>query len=239
MARTDEVILKLRDVSVSYGMVAALKGVSLDVRPGELVALIGSNGAGKSTLLETVLGINRVKSGRVYFQGRDITSQATDKTVASGIALVPEGRGVLGDMSVMENLLLGAYHRRSGAEDALDQVFDLFPILRERREQKAGTLSGGQQQMLVIGRALMSKPKLLLLDEPSLGLAQKVFDSILKAVKDLTGRGYSILLAEQNARKALQESSRAYVFETGKVVMSGASAELINDPGIRRAYLGG
>lgn len=232
-------ILKIEDLSVSHGAVRALRHVSLEVNEGEIVALIGANGAGKSTLLGAVLGINRAASGAILFMGKDITRRPTDSIVASGICLIPEGRGILPLMTVLENLQLGAYHLRGDINQRLKRVFDRFPVLGERSKQAAGTLSGGEQQMLSIARALMSSPKLLMMDEPSLGLAPVLVAELFNIIVDLNKEGYAILLSEQNARKALQCAHRGYVFETGKIALSGTSQELANDPGVRQAYLGG
>lgn len=239
MGRTSEPILTVRDLSFSYGMVAALGDVNIEVGKGEFVALIGANGAGKSTFMATVLGINQASKASICFMGEEITHRPTDRIVASGICLCPEGRGILPDMNVMDNLLLGAYHNRLATAASLSRVFGIFPILQGRRGQSAGTLSGGQQQMLSIGRALMGAPKLLMLDEPSLGLAPLVVKEILEILHGLALEGQTTLLAEQNVRKALQYASRAYVFETGKVALEGPSEELIKNEAVIEAYLGG
>lgn len=239
MAQTEAAVLRVEELSVSYGIVSALKNVTLEVQEGELVALIGANGAGKSTFLATILGINRPREGRITFLGEDITHKPTERIVAGGIFLCPEGRGILPQMSVAENLLLGAYHNRRAINEGFARVFKLFPILAERRSQTAATLSGGQQQMLAIGRALMASPKLLMLDEPSLGLAPLVVNEVLEIVAQLAGEGYTVLLSEQNAKKALQYASRAYVFETGKVVLEGTPEELMANEAVIQAYLGG
>jgi branched-chain amino acid transport system ATP-binding protein len=232
-------ILKVEDISVSYGPVRALRHVSLEVNEGELVALIGANGAGKSTLLETVLGINRVDSGTIRFMEEDITRTPTERIVASGICLIPEGRGILPLMTVLENLQLGAYHLKADVNQYLAGVSHRFPVLGERSKQMAGTLSGGEQQMLSVGRGLMSSPKLMMLDEPSLGLSPVAVAELFKIIVDLNKEGYTILLSEQNARKALQYAHRGYVFETGSIVLSGTAQELASDPRVRQAYLGG
>jgi branched-chain amino acid transport system ATP-binding protein len=220
-------------------MVSALRGVNMEVDTGEFVALIGANGAGKSTFMATVLGITRASHGSILFLGEEITYSPTDRIVASGICLCPEGRGILPEMNVIDNLLLGAFHNRSATNRSLCRVFELFPILKERKGQCAGTLSGGQQQMLSIGRALMGAPKLLMLDEPSLGLAPLVVKEILEILSSLVENGQTILLSEQNVRKALQYASRAYVFETGKVVLEGPSKDLMRNEAVIEAYLGG
>jgi branched-chain amino acid transport system ATP-binding protein len=227
------------DVSVSYGIVSALRNVTLTIFEGEFVALIGANGAGKSTFVETVLGIQRPKSGTVSFMGQDITQKPTEQIVASGISLCPEGRGILWEMTVLENLLLGAYHNRRKIDQSMSRVFEIFPILQERLNQTAGTLSGGQQQMLSIARALMARTRLLMLDEPSLGLAPLVVNEVLEIIKKLSEEGYTIVLSEQNAKKALQYASRAYVFETGRIVLEGHSRQLMNNEAVIQAYLGG
>jgi branched-chain amino acid transport system ATP-binding protein len=232
-------LLEVTSVSVSYGLISALKGVSIELFEGELVTLIGSNGAGKSTFLEAVLGVHHLDQGKVAFMGEDITHRPTDRIVARGIALCPEGRGILPSMSVLENLQLGAFHQRHYIQEGLEKVYDLFPVLQRRKEQRAGTLSGGEQQMLSIGRALMAAPKLLMLDEPSLGLAPIVVTEVFKIIKTLADRGHTILLAEQNAKKALQYASRGYVFETGKIVLQGSAQDLMHNDEVIRVYLGG
>ena len=232
-------ILKVEDISVSYGPVKALRHVSLEVNEGEIVALIGANGAGKSTLLESVLGIHHVDKGTIIFIGDNITNRPTDSIVASGVCLIPEGRGLLSLMTVLENLQLGAYHLRGDINQRLKRVFDRFPVLGERSQQRAGTLSGGEQQILSLSRGLMSAPKLLMMDEPSLGLSPVLVAELFNIIVDLNKEGYAILLSEQNARKALQCAHRGYVFETGRIVLSCTSQELANDPRVRQAYLGG
>ena len=232
-------ILTVEDVSVSYGMVKALSHVSLEINEGEIVALIGANGSGKSTLLETILGIHRVNSGKILFMRKPITRMPTDKIVASGICLVPEGRGILAPMTVLENLQMGAYHLKSGFDKYLERVYQHFSFISERSKQKAGTLSGGQQQMLSIGRGLMSAPKLLMMDEPSLGLAPVMVEELFKTIVDLNREGYTVLLAEQNAYKALNIAHRGYAFETGSIVLSGTAEELAGNTKVRNAYLGG
>ncbi len=232
-------ILKVEDISVSYGPVRALRHVSLEVSEGEIVALIGANGAGKSTLLETVIGINRVMSGTIMFMGKDITRTPTDRIVASGICLIPEGRGILPLMTVLENLQLGAYHLKADINEYLERVSQRFPVLGERSKQMAGTLSGGEQQMLSISRGLMSAPKLMMMDEPSLGLSPVLVAELFHTIAELNKEGYTILLSEQNAHKALGYAHRGYVFETGRIVLSGTGQELASDPGVRQAYLGG
>lgn len=238
LAQTSQIILSVDNVSVSYGFVSALREVSLEILEGEFVALIGANGAGKSTLLETVLGIQRPKSGTISYMNQDITLKPTEWIVASGISLCPEGRGILPEMTILENLFLGAYHNRGRIDQSMSRIFEIFPILQQRRNQKAGTLSGGQQQILSIARALMARTKLFMLDEPSVGLAPMMVNDVLKIIKKLCDEGYTILLAEQNAKKALQFASRAYVFETGKIVIEGVSQELMKNELVIQAYLG-
>jgi branched-chain amino acid transport system ATP-binding protein len=231
-------LLCVRDLSVSYGHVNALKGAHLDVFPGEIVVLIGANGAGKTTLLETALGINTPTAGTIHFKGRPIAGVPADRNVRAGISLVPEGRGVFSSMSVLDNLLLGAHHNMRNAGAHLRRVYDWFPILEERKTQVARTLSGGERQMLAIGRALMSSPELILVDEPSIGLAPIVVNDIFSILVKLNKEGYTILLSEQNANKALKCAHRGYVLETGVVALEGSSQELLSDPGVREAYLG-
>ncbi len=231
-------LLEVKDIYVSYGHVEALKGVSLTVKRGEIVVLIGANGAGKSTLLETVLGINTPKSGDIIFEGKSITGVSADKNVRNGIYLVPEGRGVFAGMSVLDNLLLGAHHNMKNVKKHLEQVFEWFPVLADRRNQIARTLSGGERQMLSIGRALMSSPKLIMIDEPSIGLAPIIVNEIFEILVNLNKKGYTILLSEQNANKALKSAHRGYVLETGKLVLEGRADELRENPRVREAYLG-
>jgi branched-chain amino acid transport system ATP-binding protein len=234
-------VLTLEDVRVYYGAIQAVKGISLEVGERELVALVGSNGAGKTTTLRTISGIFRPRSGRILYDGRDLTKLAPHHIVAAGIVQAPEGRQIFGSLTVRENLMLGAVSRRDRAAipDDLDRVFDLFPVLKERLGQAGGTLSGGEQQMLSIGRALMARPRLLLLDEPSLGLAPLIVGRIFSVIARLKSEGVTILLVEQNARKALEVADRAYVLETGLVALSGTARELAANPEIERAYLGG
>lgn len=234
----NEVLLAVRDLEVSYGHINALSGVSLEVRQGEIVVLIGANGAGKSTLLAAILGIHVPRSGSVTFRGKLISGQPTDRNVRAGICLVPEGRGVFAAMSVLDNLLLGAHHNMRGVQRNLERVYQWFPILQQRRHQVARTLSGGERQMLAIARALMSSPELILVDEPSLGLAPIVVNDIFQILVRLNQEGYSILLSEQNAYKSLKCAHRGYVLETGKVTLSGTAQELLADPGVRAAYIG-
>jgi branched-chain amino acid transport system ATP-binding protein len=233
-------VLALSDVEAYYGRIQALRGVSLEVRAGEIVALIGGNGAGKTTTLRTISGLVRAARGHVRLGDREITATIPDEIVRLGVVQVPEGRRIFPRMSVLENLELGAYARSDVAEirSDLDDVFTLFPRLAERRAQKAGTLSGGEQQMLAIGRALMTRPKVLLLDEPSLGLSPILVETIFGVIVDINKRGVPILLIEQNARKALQVATRGYVLETGSIVKEGAASALLADDDVRKAYLG-
>ncbi len=233
-----EVLLSVRDLEVSYGHINALSGVSLEVRRGEIVVLIGANGAGKSTLLATVLGINVPRAGSVTFRGKVISGQPADRNVRAGLCLVPEGRGVFAAMSVLDNLLLGAHHNLRNAERNLARVYKWFPILEERQNQVARTLSGGERQMLAMARALMSSPELIMVDEPSLGLAPIVVNDIFQILVRLNQEGYTILLSEQNAYKSLKCAHRGYVLETGTVTLSGTAQELLADPGVRAAYIG-
>jgi branched-chain amino acid transport system ATP-binding protein len=233
-------MLTLENVSVNYGAIEALTGISMRVEAGEVVTLIGANGAGKTTTLRTITGLLNPREGRVTFEGEDISGRATHKLVAKGISMSPEGRGVFANLSVRENLQMGAYLRNDKHEIAaeMERAFLMFPRLKEREAQKAGTLSGGEQQMLAMSRALMSQPRLLLLDEPSLGLAPLVVHTIFEAIDEIKSKGTTILLVEQNAHAALKHSDRAYVLETGRIVMEGPSAELAADPRIKEAYLG-
>ena len=236
-------MLVLTSVVTYYGSVQALKGISLHVNQGEVVALIGANGAGKTTTLKTVSGLLSPRRGSITFQGRSIGDWSPEAIVRAGITQVPEGRQVFGPLSVRDNLLLGAYHlsrrdKRARMRQNLEQICELFPVLRERAQQPAGTLSGGEQQMLAIGRALMAEPQFLLLDEPSLGLAPRMARAIFDAIPVFRSRGLTLLLVEQNARAALQIADRAYVLETGRVVMEGPAQELLNQREVQRAYLG-
>jgi branched-chain amino acid transport system ATP-binding protein len=231
-------ILTVQNLAVSYGHIKAIKKVDLVVNEGEFIVLLGSNGAGKSTLLNAILGRIRPSQGRIIFMGNDITQRSTENIVAAGISIVPEGRGILPLMSVMENLQLGAHYIRHGFEEYLNQVFTLFPPLSERKKQLAGTLSGGEQQMLAIGRALMSRPKLLLMDEPSLGLAPIIINHVYEVIKDLKKRGQTMLITEQNVRKALKYADRGYVLDLGNCVLNGTCQELSQSEVIRKTYLG-
>lgn len=234
-------MLQVKNLCVSYGAIKALKGISFDVEKGEIISLIGSNGAGKTTTLHSVSNIIRKQSGSVFFEGEDISDMSADKIVARNLIQVPEGRRVFANLTVRENLELGAYLRKDKAEIARDmeKVFSLFPRLKERVRQAAGTLSGGEQQMLAMGRAIMSKPRLLLLDEPSMGLAPILVDEIFEIIKRINADGTTILLVEQNAYKALSIADRAYVLEIGEIKKSGLAADLIKDESVKAAYLGG
>jgi branched-chain amino acid transport system ATP-binding protein len=238
LAKTKGNILRVADLSVSYGELSAIRQVSLEVNEGELVALLGANGSGKSTLIAAVLGVVRAKSGTIWFLDNDVTRKSTDYIVGSGISVVPEGRGVLPLMTVMENLQLGAYHTKGDIDKRLNWIFERFPILAERKNMLAGMLSGGQQQILDIGRALMGSPRLIMMDEPSLGLAPSLVSELFRILLDLKKEGQTILLAEQNARKALQCADRAYIFEVGSIVFEGTVQELARDPRLQQAYLG-
>ncbi len=241
-------MLELHDVSVYYGSIRALEGVSLTVGDGELVALIGSNGAGKSTSLKTISGLMRPRQGSITYQGQEITRASTDRIVGLGISHCPEGRRIFSSLTVRENLLLGAVQRKHAAaagggngtalEQDLERVFNLFPRLKERLNQAGGTLSGGEQQMLAIGRALMSQPKLLLLDEPSLGLAPLMVEHIFQVIRELKQEGKTILLVEQSVHQALDVADRAYVMETGRIKLEGAAGELKHNPQVEQLYLG-
>ena len=235
-----EPILKVSDINVYYGAIHAIKGVSFEVNPGEVVTLIGANGAGKSTTLQTVSGLLHSRTGSIEFLGENLMGVPAHKVVAKGLAQVPEGRRVFLQMTVEENLEMGAYTRSGGDIDAdLEKVYAYFPRLMERRRQIAGTLSGGEQQMLAMGRALMSRPKLLMLDEPSMGLAPILVEQIFKIIQTLHEAGTTLLLVEQNAQAALSIADRGYVLETGKIVTSGTGTELLASPEIKKAYLGG
>ncbi len=236
-------MLQVRNIHTRYGPIPVLKNVSLHVDQGEIVCLIGANGAGKTTLLSTISGLIRPFQGSITFQGKPIHQSSPAEIVRMGLSQVPEGRQIFSPLTVLENLELGAYHRRGKdpkeeIDRDLEQVFDLFPRLRERSKQTAGTLSGGEQQMLAIGRAFMARPKLLLLDEPSLGLAPRLVDVIMETITALNKQGLTILIVEQNARKALAISHRGYVLETGRIILQGPAADLSEDSEVRRAYLG-
>ena len=234
-------MLRVEDINVYYGAIHAIKGISLDVPDGEIVALIGSNGAGKSTTLRTISGLMKPKTGRIMYDGEDITGVPAHKIVGKGLCQVPEGRHVFANMTVMENLELGAYLRndKEGIAKDMEAVFEKFPRLLERKDQISGTLSGGEQQMLAMARALMSRPKLLLLDEPSMGLAPLLVKEIFNIIKEINASGTTVLLVEQNANMALSIADKAYVLETGRITLSGTAAELASSEEVRKAYLGG
>ncbi|MBP3449618.1 MAG: ABC transporter ATP-binding protein [Spirochaetaceae bacterium] len=234
-------MLKVTDLTVHYGAIQALRGISFDVNEGEIITLIGSNGAGKTTTLHSVSNIIKKTSGKVEFLGNDITNVSADSIVKTGLIQVPEGRRVFANMSVKENLEMGAYTRKdkAGIKTDMEKVYELFPRLKERIKQLSGTLSGGEQQMLAMGRALMSNPKLLLLDEPSMGLAPILVDEIFSIIQEINKTGTTILLVEQNAYKALSIADRAYILETGTIIKSGKASDLINDDTVKSAYLGG
>ena len=234
------VLLSVRQAEVAYGGIQAVKGVSLEVRAGELVSLIGSNGAGKTTTMKAITGLLPLVGGQIELMGRDIWGLGPWDLVQQGLAMVPEGRGVFTRMTILENLQMGAYIRRDAAAvaDDIARVFATFPRLKERRDQLAGTLSGGEQQMLAMGRALMSRPQVLLLDEPSMGLSPLMVDKIFEVVQEVSAQGVTVLLVEQNASRALHIADRAYVMESGLITLSGAALDLLNDPKVREAYLG-
>lgn len=231
-------ILEIKDLVVSYGGIEAVKGITMDVPKGEIVTLIGANGAGKSTTLKTIAGIVKPQSAQILFNGQNITGLSPDNIVKTGITLVPEGRRVFPNLTVKENLRIGAYLRKDSLDADFEYVYSLFPRLKEREWQLAGTLSGGEQQMLAVGRALMARPSLIMMDEPSLGLAPLVVKSIFDIIKEINRNGITVLLIEQNANMALQAAHTAYVLETGKITMSGSGSELIQDERIKEAYLG-
>ena len=235
-----EALLQVRGLEVAYGGIQAVKGVDIEVREGELVALIGANGAGKTTTLKAVTGTLGWSGGDVLYQGRSIRSVGAHALVGRGLAMVPEGRGVFARMTISENLLMGAYTRRdkAGIDQDVQRMFDIFPRLAERAAQLAGTMSGGEQQMLAMARALMSRPRLLLLDEPSMGLSPLMVDKVFEVVRAVSAQGTTILLVEQNAQRALQSAHRAYVMESGLVTMTGDASTLLDDPRVRAAYLG-
>lgn len=233
-------MLEVKDLEVYYGMIQAIKGISFQVDEGDVIALIGANGAGKTTILHTITGLIPAKAGTITFEGTDITHMPGHKLVPMGIAHVPEGRRVFAQLSVLENLKMGAYTRKDKQEieDTIKMIYGRFPRLEERKNQLAGTLSGGEQQMLAMGRALMAKPRILLLDEPSMGLSPLFVGEVFKIIQEVSAAGTTVLLVEQNAKKALSISDRAYVLETGKIVKSGKASDLLNDDAIKKAYLG-
>jgi branched-chain amino acid transport system ATP-binding protein len=240
MKKTDRPLLALKRLRVAYGGIQAVKGIDLEVAPGELVCLIGANGAGKTTTLKGITGLQPIKSGSIHYAGEDITGAPAFQLVRKGLAMVPEGRGVFGALTIEENLAMGAYARNDRAviRSDVERVFELFPRLKERRRQTAGTLSGGEQQMLAMARALMSRPKLLLLDEPSMGLAPLMVQKVFETVLTISGEGVTILLIEQNAKLALEVASRGYVMESGEITLTGEAKTLLSDPKVRAAYLG-
>ena len=233
-------MLEIKDIEVFYGVIQAIKGISFEVNEGEVIALIGANGAGKTTILHTITGLLSPKKGSVVFEGKDITKVPAHKIVSLGMAHVPEGRRVFAELSVYQNLKMGAYTRKDKAEIAqtLEMVYKRFPRLEERKNQLAGTLSGGEQQMLAMGRALMSHPKIIVMDEPSMGLSPILVNEIFDIIQEVSAGGTTVLLVEQNAKKALSIANRAYVLETGKIVLDGDAKELMNDDSIKKAYLG-
>ena len=233
-------MLEVRDLEVYYGVIQALKGISFDVDQGEIVALIGANGAGKTTTLHTVTGLLSAKAGKIVYEGTDITRVPGYKLVSMGIAHVPEGRRVFATLTVLQNLKMGAYTRKdkNEMEETLKMIYKRFPRLEERKNQLAGTLSGGEQQMLAMGRALMSKPKIILMDEPSMGLSPILVEEIFHIIREISASGTTVLLVEQNAKKALAIADRAYVLETGNIVLSGDAKEMMNNDSIKKAYLG-
>ncbi len=231
-------ILSIQDLQVNYGGIEAVKGISFDVPEGEIVTLIGANGAGKSSTLRTIAGLVKPKSGTITYMGEDITGKDPTAIVTKGITLVPEGRRIFPDLTVKENLKLGAYTRKDDLSDDINWVFDLFPRLKEREWQAGGTLSGGEQQMLAVGRALMSRPKIMMMDEPSLGLAPLVVRGIFDIIKEVNKQGVTVLLIEQNANMALKTAHKGYVLETGRITMSGSGAKLLADESVKAAYLG-
>jgi branched-chain amino acid transport system ATP-binding protein len=230
-------VLSVENLSVSYGHISAVRNVSLEARDGEIVGLVGANGAGKSTIMKAALGIQGANTGKIVFLDRNVTNVSTEKIVAAGLAYVPEGGGILPFMTIMENLQLGALHFKGDFNAQLRRVFERFPVLESRQRQLAGTLSGGERQMVAIARGLMSAPKLLMLDEPSLGLAPKIVAEVFSIVVDLRKSGFTILLAEQNARKTLQCADRAYVLQTGSLILQGSGEELLNNEDVQKAYL--
>jgi len=233
-------MLSIENLEVSYGMIRAIKGISFEVNAGEVIALIGANGAGKTTILHTITGLVPAKAGTIQFEGQELTKTAPHKIVSMGMAHVPEGRRVFSQLTVLENLYLGAYTRNDKAEisETLEMVYKRFPRLQERKNQVSGTLSGGEQQMLAMGRALMSHPKIILMDEPSMGLSPILVSEIFDIIKSISESGTTVLLVEQNAKKALSIADRAYVLETGNIVLSGPAAQLMDDDSIKKAYLG-
>jgi len=238
MKMKNDNLLLIENLNVSYGGIKAVKNISLSVPEGKVVTLIGSNGAGKSTILRSIIGLVPSEGGTITFNGENLAGKSTDEIVAKGITLVPEGRGVFPNLTVLENLKIGGYMRKDNLEEDLAWIYQLFPRLKERSWQMAGTLSGGEQQMLAVGRALMSRPKLIMMDEPSLGLAPIIVQDIFKIIKEINKRGVTILLIEQNANLALQTADIGYVIETGSITLTGMGRELLNDESVKAAYLG-
>ncbi|MGI5977125.1 MAG: ABC transporter ATP-binding protein [Candidatus Limivicinus sp.] len=233
-----DVILSVKDLQVNYGGIEAVKGISFDVPAGEIVTLIGANGAGKSTILKSIVGLVKPRSGSVIFNGEELVGKDTTAIVAKGITLVPEGRRVFSDLTVLENIKIGAYLRKDDLSEDIKRIYELFPILKEREWQLAGTLSGGEQQMLAVARALMSRPKVIMMDEPSLGLAPLIVRDIFDIIKEINSQGTTVLLIEQNANMALKTANYAYVLETGRITLSGTGAELLANEEVKKAYLG-
>ncbi|MBQ7170965.1 MAG: ABC transporter ATP-binding protein [Clostridia bacterium] len=235
-----EILLSVRDIHVFYGLIEAIKGVSFEVRRGEIIALIGANGAGKTTVMHTISGLIRPKSGSILLGGAEITQIPAHRIVSLGLAQVPEGRRVFQELTVYENLMLGAYvsSDKAESEEMLEKVYQRFPRLEERKKQSAGTLSGGEQQMLAMGRALMSRPDIILMDEPSMGLSPLYVNEVFDIIKEINGSGTTVLLVEQNAKKALAAADRAYVLETGRIALEGKASDLMDNAQVRRAYLG-
>ena len=231
-------LLEVKDLSVSYGGIRAVKGISFDVPEGEVVTLIGANGAGKSSTLRAIVGLEKAAEGSIQFDGKELTQMGTEQLVTEGITLVPEGRRVFPNLSVLENLKIGAYQRKDSLEADIEWIYGLFPRLKERSWQMAGTLSGGEQQMLAIGRALMSKPKLIMMDEPSLGLAPIIVQGVFDIIREINKQGVTILLVEQNANMALKAANKGYVMETGRITLTGTGAELLENEEVKAAYLG-
>ena len=236
--KMSDILLEIKDLHVSYGGIQAVKGIDIEVPKGEIVTLIGANGAGKSTTLRTIAGLVKAEKGSIKFKGNELRGMKTNDIVAKGITLVPEGRRVFPDLTVLENLKIGAYMRTDSLDEDIKWIYDLFPRLEERSWQLAGTLSGGEQQMLAVGRALMSKPELMMMDEPSLGLAPLVVQGIFDIIREINNQGVTILLIEQNANMALKAAHRGYVMETGVITMVGKGMELLNDESVKAAYLG-
>ena len=233
------ILLKVSGIETYYGKIQALKGVSLEVEQGKIVTILGANGAGKTTTMKSIAGLLKPKTGKIEFLGKDVTGLRPDQLLKQGMSLVPEGRAILSGMSVMENLEMGAYQRKDkDIEKDIENVMKQFPILKERKDQLGGTLSGGQQQMLAIARALLSRPKLLLLDEPSMGLAPLIVADIFRIIREIKAEGTTVLLVEQNAKQALKVADYGYVMETGKIIIEGNAKDLLNDPGVVEAYLG-